>query len=190
VVGSGTQGIIVITYSVSVAGYVGVGTTAPQTPLHIYTAGGATETQQNSSGTCTHTPSSSAETVSCSSDVRLKKDIVDTGDALTGFDSMRVRDFTIKATGERKTGVIAQEMLTNHSDMVHMGSDGFYKVDEPDPWKIIRAIQQLKDLFVTDRDELAKLKADNDNLAAQLKAANDNEAALTARLEKLESAKH
>jgi hypothetical protein len=53
---------------------------------------------QNSSGNCTFTPTTS--TWLCSSDIRLKKDIADTGDALAGLDDTRIRDFTIKATGE------------------------------------------------------------------------------------------
>ena len=67
---------------------------------------------------------------------------------------MRVRDYTVKADGSRKTGVIAQELLKTHPDMVHMGADGFYTVDAPNPWKLVRAIQELK--------------ADNDNLRTQV----------------------
>jgi hypothetical protein len=56
--------------------------------------------------------------------------------------------------------------------MVHTDAKGFYTVDEPNPWKIIKAMQELKSLFDTDHDEIAQLKADSDNL----RAANDNEA--------------
>jgi hypothetical protein len=47
--------------------------------------------------------------------------------------------------------------------MVHVGSDGFYTVDDPNPWKLVKAIQELK--------------AGNDILRADLKAANENEEA-------------
>lgn len=54
---------------------------------------------------------------------------------------------------------------------------------------MVKAIQELKALFDGDHADIAKLKADNDNL----KAANDNEAAqikvLTARLDALEAAR-
>jgi hypothetical protein len=125
-----------------------------------------TETQRNGSGTCTHTPASGAETVSCSSDARLKKDIADAGDALPGLGDMRIRDFTLKSDASRQTGVIAQEMLIRHPGMVHMeASSGFYTVDEPNPWMLVKAIQELK--------------ADNDNL----RSANDNLSARVATLE-------
>jgi hypothetical protein len=55
---------------------------------------------------------------------------------------MRVRDFTVKATGERRTGVVAQEMQPTHRNMVHTDKAGFYLVDEPNPWKMIKAIQE------------------------------------------------
>ncbi len=55
-----------------------------------------------------------------------------------------MREFKVKATGELKTGVIAQEMLQNYGSMVHMGADGFYTVDEPNPWQLVEAIQELQ----------------------------------------------
>jgi hypothetical protein len=66
---------------------------------------------------------------------------------------MRVRDFTMKATGERQTGVIAQELRKAHPAMVRMGSNGFLTVDSPNPWILVKAIQELK--------------ADNDNFAVE-----------------------
>ena len=146
-------------------GNVGIGTTAPAYLLHVgsASASGIVAEFQNSSGACTHSPGPSSETVSCSSDVRLKKDIVDSGDALAWLGDMRVRDFTVRATGERRTGVIAQEMLPAHPDMVHMGPDNLYKVDEPNPWEFVKAIQELK----ADNDNL---RGANDDLRAEFHA--------------------
>jgi hypothetical protein len=127
-------------------GNVGIGNTGPAYLLHVgsTSASGIVAEFQNSAGACTLSPSSSSMVPSCSSDIRLKSDVTDAGDALAWIDDMRVRDFTIKSTGERKTGVIAQEMISAHPDMVHPGSDDFYKVDGPDPWKLVKAVQQLK----------------------------------------------
>jgi cell division protein FtsB len=34
--------------------------------------------------------------------------------------------------------------------MVHLGPDGFYAVEEPSPWKLVKALQELK----AENDEL------------------------------------
>ena len=97
-----------------------------------------------------------------------KTDIGDAGSALAWIDDMRVRDFTVKANGERRTGVIAQEMLKTHPELVRMGRDGYYAVEEPNPWKLVKALQELK--------------AANDNQASEIKV-------LRARLDTLEAAR-
>jgi hypothetical protein len=45
-------------------------------------------------------------------------------------------------------------MMKVHPEMVHMGATGFYQVDVPDAWKLIKAIQELK--------------AENDNLVTRI----------------------
>jgi hypothetical protein len=140
--------------SPSFTGNVGIGAIAPTYLLQVgsSSASGIVAEFQNSSGACTFTPTASSMTPSCSSDARLKKDITDASAALPALEDMRVREFTVRATGERKTGVVAQEMLMVHAEMVHMGPDGFYKVDEPNPWTLVKAIQELK----TDNDRLTE----------------------------------
>jgi Chaperone of endosialidase len=163
-----------------VNGNVGIGTNAPAYLLHVGSAAasGIVAEFQNSAGNCTFGPITS--TWSCSSDIRLKKDIQDSGAALPDLQDMRIRDFTLRTSDERRTGVIAQEILKAHPDMVHMGKDGFYTVDEPNPWKLVKAIQELK----ADNDDLVmRISADDD----ALKAANDNIADLRARLGALEA---
>jgi trimeric autotransporter adhesin len=142
------------------AGNFGIGNTSPSYLLHVgsSSASGVVAELQNSSGACTHSLGASTETVSCSSDMRLKDDIGDSESGLPWLDDMRIRDFTIKATGERKTGVIAQEIMHSHPDMVHENDEGYYSVDEPNPWKIIKAVQELK-------DENDNLKLNHDNQA-------------------------
>jgi hypothetical protein len=162
--GSGSQLVL------SSGGNIGIGTTSPSYLLHVgsSSASGAVAGFQNSSELCTLTPHSSSPTWACSSDIRLKKDIVNSDSGLAWLGDMRVRAFTMRKSGERETGVVAQELQLTHPDMVHMAANGFYSVDSPNPWKLVKAIQELK--------------ADNDNL----RAANDN---LERRLQALEAAR-
>lgn len=151
-------------------GSVGIGNTSPAYLLHVgsSSASGVVAEFQNSAGDCTLTPSSGTLGIACASDARLKRDIEDSGSALTWLSDIRIRDYTIKSTGQRQTGVIAQEMQSGHPDMVHVGKNGFYKVDEPNPWRLAKAIQELK--------------ADNDNLQAKLTADEATIAAMKTKL--------
>jgi hypothetical protein len=166
-----------------VQGNVGIGTTAPAYLLHVGspTAVGVVADFQNSSGYCTFSPSANGIMTTCTSDVRLKREIVDTGDALAWLGTMRMRDFTLRATGERRTGVIAQEMVKVHPEMVRMGATGFYQVDVPDAWKLIKAIQELK---AENDDLVTRIGAEDD----ALKTANDNIADLRASFEAYKNA--
>jgi hypothetical protein len=159
-----------------VTGNIGIGTNVPAYLLHVGSAAasGIVEELQNSSGNCTFQPSSSALQVICSSDRRLKDDIDDAVPALPQLADMRVRNYTIKASGERTIGVIAQEMIWKHPDLVHMGPDGYYGVEAPNVWLLVKAIQELK--------------AANDDMAEALNAANDNIADLRESFEAYKSA--
>ena len=57
---------------------------------------------------------------------------------------MRVRNLTLRSTGERKTGVIARELIAVHPEMVRMNPDGFYAVDTPNSWILVKVLQELK----------------------------------------------
>jgi hypothetical protein len=125
-------------------GYIGVGTAAPAEPLEIYSSGSGVLLQlAGSSGTCNHTPGSSSETVSCSSDMRLKSDAIDAPSALLWLSSIRVRDFTWKNTGQKRTGVIAQELQETHPEMVtyNRGTDE-WTVEQPNPWTLVKLLQE------------------------------------------------
>lgn len=184
-----SNGLIVI-------GNVGIGTNNPAYLLQVgsASASGIVFEIQDSGGTCTFQPTSSSLITICSSDARLKDDINDAHEALPQLADMRVRDYTIKASGVRTSGVIAQEMLRTHPDMVHMGPDGFYGVEAPNVWLLVKAIQELK---AANDDLVERVSADDDAVkeakdAAKeakdaLKAANDNIAELRGRLDALEA---
>lgn len=111
-------------------------------------------TLQNSAGTCTHTPTAGSETVSCSSDERLKANIHDAPDTLPDLMTYRIREYDVRADGSLQIGTIAQEMAIDHAGMVRADRGGFFAVDQINPWKLVKAIQELK--------------ADNDNLRAEI----------------------
>lgn len=83
----------------------------------------------------------------CSSDERLKSDISDDQhepDALPYIKSFHIRDFTLKVSGQRFTGVIAQELRTNHPEMIVEGKDGYLQAFGPSEWTMVRAMQQMQ----------------------------------------------
>jgi Chaperone of endosialidase len=95
-----------------------------------------------------------------------------------------------KASQKTQIGVIAQDVQKVLPEIV---TKGFATKLTPDGTlgvqytgligPLIKAVQELKSLFDTDHDEIAKIKADNDNQAEQIKA-------LTTRLDALEANHH
>jgi hypothetical protein len=81
--------------------------------------------------------------VTCSSDERLKTNITDTSSALLYFKPIKVREYNVLASGDKMTGVIAQEIMQVHPDLVTIGTNGMYSVAMPNTWQIVRAIQEL-----------------------------------------------
>ena len=133
---------------VSDQGFVGIGTASPGVKLDINSAADEVVLRlQDSTGTCDFNPDASGLTPSCSSDARLKSNITEASDALAYLQSLRIHDYTVNASGKRATGVIAQEALLTHPELVTMGDDGYYKVKEISSWTLIKAIQQLNQRF-------------------------------------------
>ena len=107
---------------------------------------------ENGTATCTHTPTTASETVSCSSDARLKRNIKEARSALAWLESYRIHEFETKSDGSHHTGVIAQELRVKHPDLVHelVKKDAkgnaiatVLAAEQPDPWRQIKAMQEL-----------------------------------------------
>ena len=141
--GTGIDG----TESILSSGNIGIGTTSPGRKLTVEESSDTdTFRVADTDGVCDHNPESGGETISCSSDARLKTNIVDATSTLKHLNDFHIRDFEVIASGDERTGVVAQETILTHPEMVHIGEDGLYKVEQPNPWKIVKAIQELTDM--------------------------------------------
>lgn len=127
------------------SGKIGIGDSTPDYRLDIADTGidGYIFSLTDSDGECLHDPEAGSEIVSCSSDERLKNNIVDATSALNYFSDFRIRDYNVIASNTKMTGVIAQEILINHPELVTTGANGMYSVQLPNQWKVIKAIQEL-----------------------------------------------
>ncbi|OQX00625.1 hypothetical protein BWK69_01080 [Candidatus Parcubacteria bacterium A4] len=144
----------------SIFGNVGIGTTAPGTKLHINSSLDENILRlQDSDGTCNADPESGSVTWSCSSDIRLKTDITDTIPALSNLMKLKIRDYTIISSGDKSTGVIAQEVQEVMPELVKIGEDGYLMVSEINSWKLIKAIQELKTENDVLRTRIEKLES-------------------------------
>jgi hypothetical protein len=174
-VGSAYYNTLSATNGAIIQGDVGIGTSSPSYLLQVGSsaASGIVMELQNSSGACTHNPGASSETISCSSDETLKTDIEDTTGGLKWLDDMHIRDFTVRSTRERRTGVVAQELAQTHPDMVHENEYGLYSVEQPNPWVLVKAIQDLHSMVSTQQDEIGELKHTITQLKQQQQAHDD-----------------
>ncbi|MEK7585872.1 MAG: tail fiber domain-containing protein, partial [Patescibacteria group bacterium] len=127
------------------AGSVGIGDTTPDYKLDVADTGIDNNifSLTDSDGECLYNPEAGGVTVSCSSDERLKENIADAPSALSYFESFRVRQYNVRASGDKMIGVIAQEVLVTHPELVTVGPSGMYSVELPSQWQVVGAIQEL-----------------------------------------------
>jgi len=115
---------------------------------------------------------------SCSSLRKFKKDIQPLKLGLDTVMKLQPVSYKWKADGEPDIGFIAEDTVKVDPVLGEKGTDGKLSGVRYAHMVAVmaKAIQELKSLFDSDHDALAKLKADSDNLREVLKAANDNNA--------------
>lgn len=135
----------------SINGDFGVGDATPDYLVDIEDSGVDTDifALTDADGSCLHDPEAGAETVTCSSDERLKQNITDAGDILPYFRGFNIREYDVLASGDHMFGVIAQEVDEIYPELVKVGANGYYTVEIPSSWEMIKAIQEL-DVAVSD----------------------------------------
>jgi len=133
--------------SITGTGDVGIGTTSPGVQLHVQdTIDGNIFRLQDSDGTCNQNPEAGSITTSCSSDEKLKEDIHEADSVLDDFKKIKVKDYIVKASGDEVTGVVAQEIQETNPELVE-DINGTLFVEVPNPWKLLKAIQELQEMF-------------------------------------------
>ncbi|QQR76998.1 tail fiber domain-containing protein [Candidatus Nomurabacteria bacterium] len=130
---------------IDAAGEIGIGDTTPDYLLDVENTGVDTNifALTDSDGACLHNPEAGTETVTCSSDERLKENIVNADPLLPYFREFNIREYDVRASGDHMVGVVAQEVQEIYPDLVKMGGNGFYTVEIPSTWQVIKAIQEL-----------------------------------------------
>lgn len=102
---------------------------------------GATVRLNDTTEICDLDPDATSVTETCSSDARLKTNIREAEPVLNYLTGLPIKDFTVKASGENATGVIAQDLLENYPELVSM-DDEYYMVKSLSPWLFVKAIQE------------------------------------------------
>ncbi len=67
-------------------------------------------------------------------------------------------DFTVIASGDNKTGVIAQDLLEKYPELVHTDNNGYYMVDGINSWKLVKAIQEQQKQIEQLKQDIEELK--------------------------------
>ena len=139
--GKGNDDFLTITQT----GNVGIGTTSPGLRLHVNDSiDGNIFRLEDSDGICNYNPESGSVTVLCSSDEKLKENIHEANSVLDEIKDISVKEYNLKATGDTTTGVIAQEIQETHPQLVKE-IDGTLYVEQPNPWKLLKGIQELQE---------------------------------------------
>lgn len=127
-------------------GDIGIGTSDPASQLNVISSIDKDVLWLSDDGGtsgCEANPGASMTWV-CNSDARLKKDIKNSAAILPDLIKFKIKDFTMINSGERATGVIAQEVQEDFPEMVSMGDNAYLRVDNLNQWQLVQALQELK----------------------------------------------
>lgn len=136
-------------FSLSPSGNVGIGTSTPDTLLTVGSNApvGTVAHFENSTGSCYINPTTTS--LSCSSDARLKTNVVSLTSneglaALLKLDPVTFNWKTESATSSPHTGFIAQSVQPIFPDLISQGPDGFYTMNYAGltPY-LVKAVQQI-----------------------------------------------
>lgn len=133
------------------SGFMGISQTAPASLLHVgdvSVASATVITTRDANGTCIHNPTTTGTGWSCSSDRKLKKNIIDLGknEGLDIITALRPRSYNLKVDNSYLHGFIAQEVREVLPAAVSVidKKDGTLGVNDSTftPY-IVKAIQEL-----------------------------------------------
>ncbi len=167
---------------------VGIGTTAPDTTLQVF---GDIKVGTAGTNGCLKNYGGNVIAGTCSSDLRLKKDVQPFGSVLGKVAQLRPVHFTWRADefpdrhfgNSVNSGLIAQDVEKLFPELVTTDHQGFKMVNYSElPYLTLAAVKELKAEDDELRAESQRLRADNAALKAQLSA-------LAERLERLEQRK-
>ena len=143
-----------------VTGNVGIGTTSPDMLLTVgsNSPSGSVAHFENSTGSCYINPTTTS--LSCSSDSRLKTNVVplESADGLAAVLKLNPVTYNWKtelATTSPHTGFIAQDVQPVLPDLVSQGPDGYYTLNYAGltPY-LVKAIQEIATISGAFKDNL------------------------------------
>jgi hypothetical protein len=182
-------------------GNVGIGTTTPATLLHVSTAsvGATVATFQSGTGSCTVIPNAG---MSCSSDIRLKENIVEIMNGLDKVLNLRGVTFQWKeratTDNSRYIGFIAQEVEKVAPELVKEDTRGYKQVNYANFVAVLtEAVKEFYHRWFDDsqaihhaiasiEDKSIKLEAENAQIKAKAFKVEAENVQLKARLDKIE----
>jgi hypothetical protein len=144
----GIESVVTSTGSQSRAGYFANNSASRTSNQILYVEGTGNNTDivtfVDSTNTCTGNPGATM-VFTCSSDERLKHNIVDAEAVLGSLNQLQIRAFDWNSDGtHERYGVIAQEVEnTGLSWLVTTRTDGYKSVREIDPLMLVKGIQEL-----------------------------------------------